>query len=133
MILDRYLLNVVTLVLIGQPRWPSPHDFFLKKNLWEYENLFFFKKLQTWFNQKLCINGHWMIPYKVGIFRFIWYPRWPPWHDFIFNIEPYGKMNKSYVLETTNMIEPKLYMNVIEWSLTKLGLSLFIWYPRWWP
>jgi hypothetical protein len=31
MILDRYLLNVVTLVLIGQPRWPSPHDFFFKE------------------------------------------------------------------------------------------------------
>jgi hypothetical protein len=30
----------------------------------------------------------------------------------VFNMESYGKMNKHIFLEITNMIEPKLYINL---------------------
>ena len=35
----------------------------------------------------------------------------PQFFVVFFYIEPYGKMNKSYFLETTNMIASKFYMN----------------------
>jgi hypothetical protein len=40
---------------------------------------------------------------------------------FSFDIEPYGKMNKNFFLGTTNMYEPKLYMNGLLQSWRYLG------------
>ena len=49
-------------------------------------------------------NCTWMVPYNVGIFIRIGNPRWPPVQDLIFNKGFYGKMNKSFFLESTNII-----------------------------
>ena len=50
------------------------------------------------------MNSHWMVPYNIGIFIRIGNPRWPPMQDLVFIKGLYGKMNKSFFLESTNII-----------------------------
>jgi hypothetical protein len=47
------------------------------------------------------------------------------------NTKPYGRMNKSFFLETTIIIQPKLYMNGHWMVHYKVGIFMWIWYPRW--
>lgn len=57
------------------------------------------------------------------------FPRWLPKQNL--NIGPYVKMNYSFFSETTNLIEPKLYMKNYWMAHYKILIFIWIWNKIW--
>ena len=90
---------------IRNPRWPPRQDLVLNNVPYWYgkmNNSFSFFLGTTWLNTNYTwiAYDHWMAPYKVCIF---FHRDWKSRTTTTFTIRPYGKMNKSFFLETTNI------------------------------
>ena len=90
MILDRYLPTVVTLVLIGNPRWLPPQDFVLAKKSMQHAHLssaVFFtpKNVGTFYMQGYKVKEKTaIVPHCTPSFKTQWAPC-------------YVEMNKSII------------------------------------
>ena len=100
---------------------------------YEYKCKSFFLEITNIIEPKLFINGHWMVPYKAGIFMLsglITNMTVKTELDFNIGSNSIGKWIKSFVFEIKNMIEPKLYMNG-HWMVScKVGIFMWTRKPR---
>ena len=80
----------------------------------------FFSETTNIIKAKLYMNVHWMVLYKLYVFRSGMKFKMAATAGLSLTLDPIGKCSNAFFSETTNIIKAKLYMNVHWMVLYKL-------------